>query len=369
MSRVAGWGLRLAFAFAFALVACVIAVVAFARPAFAAAADCGGPDACCISDPAKVTTPLPTHVRMGMRIRRIGNIDEQAAKYEAELTLLSHWPAGGLRPDPKPRNAGSDFTVALDEVRMADGVCYREQRYNGSFLSWFRLRRFPFDSQNLRLNLEDREHTDEQMIYEKDMWPNTISADAYREIGGWKIEDYPHLTAKHSTFAYPDDAPHPMLVLIEIPVQRQWRFYVTRFFLPLFLIVVLAYCLFWIKPEDLGSASSIGITCVLAIITFQITQADRLPKVPYMTIADIVYVICYAATGLAVVSTIREAYLASSGRTSEATALDKRMRWLFPVLVVVAIGLGSLWGWRAEIDPSADVPHRLAAAAKPVGET
>ncbi len=348
-------------AFLFALVFVVGERVAFAG-------ECNGPEACCITDPAKVTQPLPTHVRVGTRIRRIGNIDEQAALYNAELTLLFHWPAGGLRPDPKPRNAGTDFTIPLDETHEEGGVCFREERLDGSFLSWFRLRRFPFDGQNLRLNLEDRTRTDEQMVYERELWPNTISADAYREIGGWRIADYPHLTFKHSTFAYPTTAPHPMLILIEIPVQRQWRFYVTRYFLPLFLIVVLAYCLFWIRPEDLGSASAIGITCVLAIITFQITQADRLPRVPYMTIADIVYVICYAATGVAVVSTVREAYLAANGRAEQAHALDKRMRWLFPLGVFVCLIAGSAWGWNAEIDPAKDVPFELAPATAPAGE-
>ena len=343
-----------------------VAVVGWSRRALAA--ECTGPDACCITDPAKVTVPLPTHVRVGMRIRRIGTIDEQSAQYQADLTLLLHWPAGGLRPDPRPRNAGTDFTTSLDETKLDGDTCYREQRLDGNFLSWFRLRRFPFDSQNLRINLEDRAHTDPQMVYEKEMWPNTISADAYREIGGWKIEDYPHLSFKHSTFAYPQSSSHPMLILIEIPVQRQWRFYVTRYFLPLFLIVLLAYCLFWIRPEDLGSASSIGITCVLAIITFQITQADRLPRVPYMTIADIVYVVCYGATGVAVVSTVREAYLSAQGRAAAANALDKRMRWLFPLLVVAAIGLGSLWGWKSEIDPSKDVPFELGPASMPAGE-
>lgn len=333
-----------------------------------AASECTGPDECCITDASKVTAPLPTKVRLGMRIRQIGTIDEQNGFYNAELTLLERWGAGGLRPDPRPRNAGQAFDIALDETRLDGGQCFREQRYNGQFMTWFRLHRFPFDSQELRLNLEDRAHTDAQMLYDTELWPNTISADAYREIGGWRIAGYPHVAhVKHSTFAFPQGSAHPTLILVEIPVKRQYLFYVTRYFLPLFLIVALAYCLFWIKPDDLGSAASIGITCVLAIITFQITQADHLPRVPYLTIADLVYVVCYAATGLAVIATVREAYLASQGRVDEAVALDHRWRKWFPVAVVGAIAASSVFGWRSEIDPS-DVPYELPAAVAPAGE-
>jgi hypothetical protein len=331
-------------------------------------ADCIGPDACCITDPVRTTIPPPTHVRLGMRIMRIGSVDEQEGTYHAELTLLARWPAGGLRPDPKPRNGGADYGVALDETRLVEGQCYREERLDAAFRTHFWLQRFPFDSQRLRLNLEDRQYADGDLLYENDLWPNTISADAYREIGGWKIQDYPVLTQKHSTFAFPASAPHPRLLLVEIPVEREWMFYVTRYFLPLFLIVALAYCLFWIKPDDLGSAASIGITCVLAIIAFQLTQADHLPRVPYLTVADRVYVVCYAATGFAVLAAIREAFLVSNNRLDDAMALDRRWRKLFPALVIVAIAVSAVTGWRSDPTGSAPVPGELPPAVAPAGE-
>jgi len=344
----------------------LLGILAIGRNALCA--ECSGPDVCCITDPEKATAPLPTHVRLGMRIMHIGSIDEQDGGYHAELTLLARWPAGGLRPDPKPRNGGGDYSVALDETRLDGGQCFHEERLVGSFHTHFWLQRFPFDGQRLRLNLEDRPYADKELVYEDALWPNTISADAYREIGGWQIRDYPSLTQKHSTFAFPASAPHPRLLLVEIPVQREWMFYVTRYFLPLFLIVALAYCLFWIKPDDLGSASSIGITCVLAIIAFQLTQADHLPRVPYLTVADRVYVVCYAATGFAVLAAIREAFLVAEGRLDDAVALDRRWRKLFPALVVVAIAVSAFTGWRSDPTGSALVPGELPPAVAPPGE-
>jgi hypothetical protein len=102
-----------------------------------------------------------------------------------------------------------------------------------------------------------------------------------------------------STFAFPMEAPHPQLILVHIPVVRHSWFYVTRFFVPLLLLVAIAYSIFWVKPEDLGSSAGIGITCMLSIIAFQLAQADTLPRVPYLTIADRIYTICYILIAVA----------------------------------------------------------------------
>ena len=60
--------------------------------------------------------------------------------------------------------------------------------------------------------------------------------------------------------------------------------------------------------------------------------------------------------------------VALQARAEQAQALDKRMRWLFPLGVLVCLVAGSAWGWNAEIDPSKDVPYELSPAVAPAGE-
>ena len=323
-------------------------------PTALAADDCQGPPACCVVK-AEATTALPTPVRLGLRVMRIEKIAEQDGNYSGELTLTHEWPAGGLRPNPQPRNA-VDVSVSLDETHLRDGHCYREKRLVGTFQTWFRLRRFPFDQHSLRLNLEDREHTPEELRYEAELWPNTISIDALRELTAWTIPAMPHIEEiKVSTFGFPMDAPHPQLVLVHIPVVRHSGFYLTRFFVPLLLLVAIAYSIFWVKPEDLGSSSAIGITCMLSIIAFQLAQADTLPRVPYLTIADRIYTICYILIALALACAVLEAYWTRTGREHRAERLDHLGRSMFPLVFVVSCLLSSLWGWYAKSDPDADV--------------
>lgn len=334
-----------------------------------ARADCTGPAECCNTDPAAVTATLPEHIRVGTRIMHIHGVSEHDGTWSGELLLVVRWPAGGLRPELVVRNATSELSVPLDETTRVGNQCFRQRRMAGAFANWFRLRRFPFDSQSIRVLLEERALTDDQAIWEKELWPNVIAIDAYRELAGWRFEDNPQLEVKRSTFSPTPAQLRPRLLIMSMPVERLWQFYLLRYFLPLFLIVALAYGMFWINPEDLGSSSSIGITCMLAIIAFQLTQADTLPHVAYLTLADRVYIVCYLATAIAIGVVVWESHQVSTGRVARAHRVDRWMRLWFPIVFGVLVGVSAIVGWHAHSDdPDADIPHRVPAALPPPGE-
>jgi len=351
-------------------VAAVVALLFFLTLASAArAAECDGPPECCNTDPGKVKVPLPEHVRVGMRLMHVRDVSERSASWSGEVALITRWPAGGLRPEVQMRNASADLSNAVDETSLVGDQCYRERRVSATFANSFRLRRFPFDDQNLRILIEERALEDAQAIWEPELWPNVIAIDGYRELSAWRYLGYPKLEVKRSSFSAVPGKPGPRLLIVSIPVGRLWQFYLSRYFLPLFLIVALAYGLFWIKPEDLGSAASVGITCMLAIIAFQLTQADTLPRVAYLTLADRVYIVCYLATAAALGLVLWESYAAANGRLAAAERLDRKMRGYFPVAFVALIGVGVAIGWSSHADdPDSDIPHLLPPATPPAGE-
>jgi hypothetical protein len=326
---------------------------------------CVGPAECCITRAADVKTPLPTKARVGVRVMRVEKIAEQDGNFSGEITLMTSWKAGGLRPELNPRNA-AEASYPLDETKLANGTCYRERRVIAKFQTWFRLRRFPFDRHDLRINLEDRTHPAKEITYENELWPNTVSIDALRELPAWKIPEMPYIhSVKDSTFAFPLESAHPQLVLLHLPVERHSSFYLTRFFLPLLLLVAIAYSIFWVRADDLQSSSAIGITCMLSIIAFQLAQADSLPRVPYLTIADRIYTVCYLLIAFTIACAVYEAYLFREGKEKKAERVDTIGRKWFPVLAVVLATGSSLWGWYVNSAEDADVfipPARTAPA-------
>src|SRR5262249_21380526 len=121
--------------------------------------------------------------------------------------------------------------------------------------------------------------------------------------------------------------------------------------------------------EDLGTSISLGVTCMLAIIAFQFTQSGSLPHVAYLTLADLVYAVCYVATALALFIAVSESYLATHGQLERAIRVDHRARVWFPIVFLLTIGLTVFFGWRSHVDdPDADIPQRLAPLVTPPGE-
>jgi hypothetical protein len=125
-------------------------------------------------------------------------------------------------------------------------------------------------------------------------------------------------------------------------VKRHVTFHMTKYFLPLLVIVVIAFSVFWIDAEDLSSQVTIGVTCVLAAIAFQFAEASSLPEVAYLTLADRVFAVCYVAIGLAVMQTIYSNGLARRGKKAEAALLDRRCRAVFPVVLIAALVLSTI---------------------------
>jgi hypothetical protein len=330
--------------------------------------ECKGPPECCIKDRSKVTVPLPEPVHLGVRLMRLSAISERDGNYSADLYILRRWPAGGLRPGLELRNVVDDANIVEERTDVDGGFCYHAIRFQDDFDTAFLLRRFPFDRQKLKLILEDPNWEPELFQYSDDLWPVSISDDAFRDMQAWRFESYPTVHQKDAKFRYhPHDTPSRLLI-VDIPVAREWKFFISRYFLPLILIVSLSYALFFIAADDLASSSSIGVTAVLAIIAFQITQSDTLPKVGYLTLADRVYTICYIFTGAALALVIAGAWFTRHGKADRADRIYKRCRVYFPILFVLTFGGSAVWGWmsgKGETDMPEDIP---AAPVPPAGE-
>jgi hypothetical protein len=148
----------------------------------------------------------------------------------------------------------------------------------------------------------------------------TMSAGALRPFGPAQ-EEALHERALVSSFSRVD------YVFV---ARRHWMYYVWTVALPLTLIVIMSWGVFWIDPAQLAVQIGLAATSVLTMIAFLLSVRSSLPPVSYLTRMDVLVVAGLTLVFAALVEALLSCSLAARGSKELAIKLDRIARWVFP---------------------------------------
>ncbi len=316
-------------------VALVVIGVMMAQSGSAFASDdvvssCFGPAKCC-PERVELSRDDLHVVQVGAVLVGISDIADKTSNWSADFYLYEQWtPAPGFVPQTELVNELERKSVQFDTTELRDDRCTRTRRVRSVLRSAMDLHTFPFDHQGLTLQLSDAEFTSSQVRY-SDQAIAGLDDSVSQHLIAWKIESPLRYAHASRTFRWDPGAPEYDYATFSVTVSRQVSYHVSKYFLPLLLIVVVSFSVFWIDPEDLASAVQVGVTCLLAVVALQFAEASDLPSVSYLTIADRVYSASYVAIALAVLQSIYANRLVRAGQKKKALQADKWSRVAFPV--------------------------------------
>jgi hypothetical protein len=210
-------------------------------------------------------------------------------------------------------------------------------------------RKYPFDRQRLPIVIEHEVLTAEELELVDD-------EDAYRRAGGppelWglaptvRVTDLQidRATRVFTTHEYRTNFGDPMIrdpatsfarVTFTIETARDYGSYLIKILIPLLIILVLAYLVFFVPARDLDVAVGLTVTSVLACIAFQLTLADDLPSIGYIVTSDRIFHLCYFLIMTAMAETVYTHNLEKRGREGTAARIEQWARYLYPALLVL----------------------------------
>ena len=94
------------------------------------------------------------------------------------------------------------------------------------------------------------------------------------------------------------DAYHHLL--LDIFLQRRFFYYLTRFYLPSFFVVVIAFLPLYLTPDS-HSRVGLGVSSVLTITMLLNTASSELPNIGQLTLMDVYLFFSFTAVFLSVV--------------------------------------------------------------------
>lgn len=332
-----------------AVLGCAAGLLVFLTTAnLEAAPTCDGPSECCAAVTDQTGKPATT-VSVGVAVQGIHNLDEKTGGWDIDYYLYETWrPAPGFTPQTEIVNEiARQESPSFDLVELKHGVCQRSRRLHSTLQVDYDLRRFPFDRQKLLVLVSDAQYAADQLVYAQRPSVSDIESQVRSEVSGWRVGSEIEYSRDTRRFDGEEGSPPYDYASFSVPVERRAAFHVTKYFLPLFVVVIIGLCVFWIDPQDLNSKVSIGVTCLLAAIALQFAESGNLPAVSYLTLADRVYVACYLTIAVTLVESIYAHSLVRKGNHQAAVQVEKRFRTLIPAALLVAIGICVLLSFRS----------------------
>lgn len=300
----------------------------------------------------------PTTIQVGVFVFDLVGIDTVKEEFTLDFLLQATW------EDPRlgklVRNAGQQVCeVPLEEIWQpamimvnrrtlrgelprelyahADGAVIVRQRYLGTFSAKLDLTNFPRDTQTLHISFVSLAHTSDELKFE---FVSGGGETAFSE-NGWSASP-----GRVTTGAYEIDllrgkdtldTVHLARADYELEVHRHFRYYIWKVYIPLTLIVIISWTVFWIDPSQLGPQVGIGSGMTLSVVAFLFSLQSLLPQIPYLTRLDLYVYTTLIFVFLAFIEALITCMLASRGKESVARRTDRWCRVIFPVSFIILI--------------------------------
>jgi hypothetical protein len=299
----------------------------------------------------------PVEVAIGMYVTNLVSIDETRESFEAGGYLEAQWkdprlalPTDGkstangtnetgrrrsLKPEQvwtPPIQASNTISHKTNGYQMdvdANGVVTYTERFDVVLSNEYFLRKFPFDTQVLRFDLEPFLSPSSAIVFAAQPLPMTgISPGRNTELASWRIDGL-----RYSTEEIPAHAgiPGGRESVFELTISRRPAFYIWKIFLPLMMISLIPAIVFWIDAKEFDWLLKIPMTMLLSMVAFELAITRDLPRVGYVTFLDAVFVTGFVFCFLCALEILMVYLMQKRGSAQRAARIHASGKWIYPL--------------------------------------
>lgn len=235
-------------------------------------------------------------VRVGFLLTAVNNYDIKLGTFEADffLSLTSEFPIREI--EPSFPNGTAERTV------LANKPTFKLYRYHGTFSSPPDLRLYPFDEQELRIEIEEEIDGVDQLTLVPDQTRTWL--DVGFGVVGWESS---YIEARVLTHFYPDRFDEDDLYygryVFTLGIARYSTSAVFTVYVPALVIVLISLLGMWVPPDEMEVRSNAGAPMLAAAVLFHFALMQELPATGYLTRADKLMIGVYVCLMLGMIST------------------------------------------------------------------
>ncbi len=301
----------------------------------------------------------PTEVSALVWILDIDSIDSSSQNFAANVFVALRWKDPRLAGDrtgveiynieqiwnPRIQIANESGIVrrTLPEILTVqpDGTVIYRQRFVGPFSQPLNLNKFPFDTQVFRLHFVSPTNSPDNIRFIRDEGfiaeglPKAAGIAADISLPDWLIEGIdtkalPYVTAPTAPIAG---------YAFDFTAKRDSWHYVWKVILPLLLIVIMSWSVFWIDPSNAGTQIAVATTSMLTLIAYRFAIDSQVPRVPYMTRIDQFILVGTILVFLTLAQVVFTSRIHQLGHVELAKRIDRVSRIVFPLAFIIGLSI------------------------------
>lgn len=305
-------------------------------------------------------------VQSGVDVSLIRDLNTVSETFYADFFVWFKYYGDDDAADVVFTNIADPQTLTVDEVRSeeTDGLKYKVYRVTGIFTSPLDFRAFPFDSQDLRIHLQNRTLTAAQLVYSIDsdfaevpqserLSSGGNATASINQISNWKANSLQAFAGSVGTSSNLGDPEVGSSVRgiefsqlgVDIDISRNVGQFLLKNLLPLVLLLAITYISLFFSHEQTTERVSFGITGVLTGAVLLSTVVSVLPDVGYTVAIEWAFYAFILLSALCILVALIGGRLNESKQISEMRILDAVARIGYPVLLgLVVLGYWVVYG-------------------------
>ena len=302
----------------------------------------------------------PSQIHFGIYVKNI-MLEERAKEKSNRFTIDAYW---WIRYEiPKDTsiineieniefvNAEIKENEIDDKYIFSDSITLKKFAYvtghiKGDFMFYPNYKYYPYDKFVLPVTIESK-----NLVSEKyQLTPDTISYEKGLEkimgiandikIPGFSITNTRYKQNEkiyETNFGDPRFQTHLKYSRLnfEIILERNSTTFLLKILIPIVLITLMAYLVFFVPAIQLEVAVGLTVTSLLSCIALQLTLSGDIPVTGYLIATDKIFYLSYSLITFSMIQTVYTYNLEKRKKIKLAHKLEILARWLYPIIFII----------------------------------
>lgn len=224
-----------------------------------------------------------TEIQTGVYLLNLGKFDISTGSFTADFYL-------SLKCSELCPNFDFEFSNgrAATVDKIIDSPIEKFYRIQANLNSQIDLKRYPLDSQNLQIILEDKKSTIDKVRYVPNIKETGIDPEI--AFSGWSVGEWSAIEVEHEYEVYDETYSRYVFTL---PIERIALNSFFKTFLPVIFIVLVMLSSYFLDPDKVTTRLTMAGSALVASVMFHISISNQIPPVSYLTFADKFMIMTY----------------------------------------------------------------------------